>query len=119
MEDQWKNANEDLNQLIELGKGREGFEKYYAEDVVMQENETEPRIGKNTSRELCFGEETAKKHADLKLTIISTAYGDHLSIQEVMFDYTGDSGEHIHYPEVAVRHWQDGLVIREKFYYAS
>ncbi|MEQ9425153.1 MAG: hypothetical protein RJQ09_12085 [Cyclobacteriaceae bacterium] len=32
----------DLNDLVLDGKALEAFEKYYHEDVVMQENENEP-----------------------------------------------------------------------------
>ena len=40
----------DLNNLIITGKVMEAFEKYYAEDVTMQENENEPTIGKVACR---------------------------------------------------------------------
>ena len=108
--------NEQLNQLLEQGEAMEAFERFYAESVSMQENETEPRIGKAFNRELCAGFVAA--HSDLKLTVLSVAYGDELSIQEVLFEYTDEAGEKVNYPEVAVRRWQGGFVQREKFYYA-
>ena len=114
-----KKANEEINNSLEQGKAMEAFEKYYAEEVTMQENETEPRVGKNLNREICFGEAAVKKFSDLKLTVLSTAYGDNISIQEVLFDYTSESGQKVHYPEVAVRHWKNGQVINEKFYYGG
>ncbi|MBI3481615.1 MAG: nuclear transport factor 2 family protein [Bacteroidetes bacterium] len=36
----------DLNDLILQGKALDAFEKYYHEEVVMQENENQPTIGK-------------------------------------------------------------------------
>ena len=41
----------DLNSMILRGNALEAFEKYYAEDVVMQENELPPTIGKGANRE--------------------------------------------------------------------
>ncbi len=83
----------------------------------MQENETEPRVGKALNREQCGG--FVEAFPDLKLKILSIAYGENLSVQEVLFDYTNKQGEQIVYPEVAVRQWENGLVVREKFYYDS
>jgi hypothetical protein len=41
----------DLNDLVLQGKPLEAFEKYYHEDVVMQENENTPTVGKAANRE--------------------------------------------------------------------
>jgi hypothetical protein len=41
----------DLNDLVLQGKPLEAFEKYYHEDVVMQENENTPTVGKVANRE--------------------------------------------------------------------
>ena len=117
MENHWKAANEKINKLLEKGLAMEAFEKYYAEVVAMQENETEPRIGKDLNRKQC--RDFVQMFPDLKLQVLSIAYGKNLSIQEVLFDYTNESGEKIRYPEVAVRHWENGQVVKEKFYYAS
>ncbi|WP_348747598.1 hypothetical protein [Tenacibaculum sp. 190524A02b] len=40
-----------LNDLILEGKSLEAFEKYYHQDVIMQENEHTPTIGKPANRE--------------------------------------------------------------------
>ena len=117
MDEQWKKANEEINTLLEQGMAMDGFENHYAEGVTMQENETEPRVGKVLNREQCGA--FVKMFPSLKLKVLSTAYGDQVSIQEVLFDYTNEQGEKIRYPEVAVRHWENGLVVKEKFYYSS
>ncbi len=117
MDKPWKKANETLNQLLEEGRAMEAFDTYYAESVVMQENETEPRVGKPLNREQCGA--FVQMHPDLKLTVLSTAYGDRISFQEVQFDYTDEQGEKVQYSEVAVRQWENGLISREKFYYAT
>ncbi|MEM9328002.1 MAG: nuclear transport factor 2 family protein, partial [Bacteroidota bacterium] len=93
------------------------FEEYYSDEVVMQENEAEPRKGKAMNREQCGA--FVATFPDLKLQVLSVAYGENVSIQEVHFDYTNAEDVHVEYPEVAVRHWADGQVVSEKFYYAS
>jgi hypothetical protein len=113
----FKEKNEQLNSLLEQGEAMEAFELFYAEEVSMQENETEPRIGKDFNREQCSG--FVQAFPDLKLKVLSVAYGDNVSIQEVLFDYTNEKGEKIIYPEVAVRHWANEMVIKEKFYYGQ
>lgn len=113
----FKEKNEQLNSLLEQGKAMEAFELFYAEQLTMQENETEPRIGKDYNREQCGG--FVQAFPDLKLKVLSVAYGNNISIQEVLFDYTNENGEKIVYPEVAVRHWENEMIIKEKFYYGQ
>lgn len=113
----FKEKNEQLNSMLEQGKAMEAFELFYAERLTMQENETEPRIGKEYNREQCGG--FVEAFPDLKLKVLSVAYGDNISIQEVLFDYTNENGEKIVYPEVAVRHWENEVITNEKFYYGK
>ncbi len=113
----FKENNEQLNKMLEQGEAMEAFERFYSEKVVMQENETEPRIGKDFNREQCGG--FVKAFPDLNLSILTVAYGENLSMQEVLFRYTNQEGEKVIYPEVAVRQWKNGWVINEKFYYSS
>jgi len=42
----------EMNDMILAGQIMEAFEKFYADDVVMQENSDEPRVGKEVNREL-------------------------------------------------------------------
>jgi hypothetical protein len=41
---------EDIKSLVSQGKAMEAFEKYYGDDVVMQENETPATVGKAANR---------------------------------------------------------------------
>jgi ketosteroid isomerase-like protein len=45
-----KTMVEDLARMIGEGKILEAFDKYYADDVVMQENNEAPRVGKEVNR---------------------------------------------------------------------
>lgn len=44
-------AIEEMNRLIISGKNMEAFEKYYHDNVVMQENNHPPTAGKTANRE--------------------------------------------------------------------
>ena len=117
MDNQVKQTNAKLNRLLETGKAMDAFESFYSEHVEMQENESEPRIGKAMNREQCAGFMMA--YPDLELRVLSEACSDKTSFQEVLFSYTNEENQPVRYTEVAVRHWKDGQVIRERFYYDS
>lgn len=107
---------EDLAKMIDDGKILEAFEKYYADDVVMQENDDEPRVGKEVNRgyEEAFVNGIVEIHAGKTLGI---AVGDNYSTIESFMDVTHKDWGRIARSQVAVQHWKDGKVISEKFYY--
>jgi hypothetical protein len=106
-----------LNQLCEAGKPMEGFERFYAESVTMQENQSAPRLGKALNRAAC--QQFVDQAPDLKMQVIRTAVSGNVSFTEMRFQYTGPDQTPIDYQEVAVREWADGLVVREQFYYTT
>jgi hypothetical protein len=109
---------EDIKTLVLQGKAMEVFEKYYGEDVVMQENETPATIGKaaNRDRELEF---FAKMVEFRNIELKSVAYGDDVIISEWFMDYTHADWGKVTHDQVSVQRWQDGKVIHERFYYGS
>lgn len=108
----------DLNDLILQGKILEGFEKYYHPDVVMQENESEPTIGKtlNRQREEAFLNAVTEFRS---ARVLKTTIGDQVTMVEWQFDYTHKEWGVRNYTQVSVQEWRDGLIIHEKFYYNS
>ena len=109
---------EDLNSMILEGRALEAFEKYYAEDVVMQENELPPTIGKAANRERekeFFSNLVELRGADVK----AVAVGDGVTMVEWFFDYTHKEWGRRTYHQVAVQRWKDGKIVHERFYYGS
>lgn len=109
---------DDLNSMILEGKAMEAFEKYYAEDVVMQENELPPTIGKDANRERekdFFSKVVEFRGADVK----AVAIGDGVSMVEWFFDYTHKDWGERRYHQVSVQRWKDGKIVHERFYYGS
>ena len=109
---------EEIKTLVLQGKAMEAFEKYYGEDVVMQENETPATFGKaaNRQRELEFFSKVVEfRSAEMK----SVAYGENVIIPEWFVDYTHADWGKITHDQVSVQKWKDGKVVHERFYYGS
>ena len=106
----------DLNEMILAGKAMEAFEKYYADDCVMRENNGEPRVGKDACRdyEVAFFGNIAEFHGAKLLH--GAAEGDR-SYSEWVFDCTMKDGNRVTNSQVAARKWRDGQVVEERFYY--
>jgi hypothetical protein len=111
-------AFEDIKQLFFQGKALEAFEKYYDDNVVMQENETPATVGKAANRqreELFFSKVVEFRGAELK----QVAFGDNVIISEWFYDYTHADWGSRTYHQVSVQQWQAGKVIHERFYYGA
>lgn len=105
----------ELNQMILAGQALDAFDKFYADDVVMQEGADEPRLGKATNRkfeEEFFGAIAEFHGAEL---IASAAEGDR-SYSEWLFDMTFKDGTRVASTQVAAREWREGKIIKERFY---
>lgn len=106
-----------LNEMILQGQILEAFEKFYAEDVVMQENENELTIGKDACRkseESFVTNLTEFRNATIKNILLS----DNISVVEWDFDYTHAEWGNRNYTQLAVQRWNnEGKIINEKFYY--
>lgn len=106
----------DLNAMILKGDILDAFEKFYAEDVVMQENADPPCRGKaaNRVREQAFVESVATLHA---IRLIGGATTGDRSYSEWELDVTFRNGQRARMSQCAARQWKNGQVIHERFYY--
>ena len=105
-----------LNQMILEGKILEAFDKFYADDVVMQDNNYPAREGKALNRqyeEAFVGGLTEFRGAK----VISTLISDDLAVTEWWFDYTHKDYGTRNYRQLAVQRWKNGKIVEEKFYY--
>jgi ketosteroid isomerase-like protein len=105
-----------VNDDVLSGKAMEAFEKYYAEDVVMQENSEEPRRGKAANRkaeEEFFASVEAFNGGSVKASAVN---GD-VTFSEWEMDITFKGGHRAKMNQVAVRHWKNGKIVHERFFY--
>jgi ketosteroid isomerase-like protein len=106
----------ELNEQILQGKILEAFDRFYAEDVIMQEHNDEPTRGHaaNRAREIDFLNSVAEFHG---VELKGAAVNGETSFSEWLMDLTFQGGQRVSMQQVSVRRWRDGKVIHERFYY--
>jgi SnoaL-like domain len=107
---------EDLNQLVLDGKMMEAFEKYYANDIVMQEINMDPVSGKDANRERekkWLSGITEFRGAEVK----NVAVGDDVTMVEWFMDYSHKEYGDVKLDQVTVQTWKDGKIVKEIFYH--
>ena len=109
---------EELNKMILSGDILGAFDKFYAEDIVMQDNETDARVGNKTCRdfeESFVNNLTEFRGANVKNVMVSEDAG--VAAIEWEFDYSHKEWGDRNYTQVAVQRWKDGKIVSEKFVY--
>lgn len=108
----------DLNKLVLQGKAMDAFEKYYHDEVVMQENDQPPTVGKEANRQR--EEDFFSKVTDFRsATPLKVTVGDGVTMVEWHYDYTHREWGKRDYTQISVQEWENGQIIKEKFYYAA
>ena len=106
----------ELNDMILQGQILDAFDKFYSENVTMQENEAKPTVGKAANRlneEAFVNNITEFRGAAVKNVIVS----DDITVVEWSFDFTHSEWGVKTYTQVAIQRWNaEGQIINEKFY---
>ncbi len=107
-----------LNDAILSGKAMEAYEELYAADVVMQENNQPPTVGKdaNRQREIEFFSSIEQFHG---AQVLSSAVNGDVAFSEWVMDVTFKGGQRYKLEQAVVRRWKDGQVAQERFYYGK
>ena len=104
-----------LNDLIIRKKTAEAFERFYAEDVVSQENDELERTGRDEwLKERLEAEARMKTY---KAKVLSHAANGDTSFAEWFFDIELEGLGEVTLYQVAVRRWKDGRIVHERFYH--
>ncbi|MGL4621552.1 MAG: SnoaL-like domain-containing protein [Waterburya sp.] len=121
-------ANNRMHELIEFFKTNpppeEVYERYYDENVVVQENMQPSRIGRALSieRQKLMNENVKEIH-DFKIGAVlvdgvGEAYlKDTRSMVEMHLDATTKDGHRLKIEEVGLQTWKDGKIIHERYFY--
>jgi hypothetical protein len=107
----------EVNKMIIEGKAKEAFEKFYANDVVMQEPTGDPpRVGKDDCRkaEDAFYGNVEEFHSS---KLLGSAVGDGVTYSEWLFDFKLKGQPRVALQQVARRQWKNGKIVNERFYY--
>jgi ketosteroid isomerase-like protein len=106
----------ELNKMILEGKAADAFEKFYAEDVVMQEPTDPPRVGKAANRK-AEQEFYGNIEEFFGAKLLASAVGEDVTFSEWSYDFKLKGQPRIKLEEVSRRQWKNGKVVHERFYY--
>jgi ketosteroid isomerase-like protein len=111
-----RNSVEQLIALASEGKLLEAFDRFYAEDVSMQENSNPPTTGKaaNRKREEDFLASVAQVH---EARAVSYVADENTAAIYWILDFTNVQGTRLRFNQVALQTWQNGKIINEQFFY--
>ncbi len=109
---------QELQQMMGQGQMLEAFEKFYAEDVVMEEATGEVFEGKDTNRkrEEDWLQNMKEMHGGGVGAITVNEETGH-TCSESWVDVTFKDGNRMKIEEVSVKKWQGDQVVHERFYY--
>jgi hypothetical protein len=110
---------ETINELIRYtveGRSEEALLAFYAEDVVIQENNLPPRIGREASiaRSRDAARWTSAVHEISVPRVLID--GDHVVI-EWHAEWTLENGVRVRIEELALQCWEGDRVVFERFFY--
>src|SRR5207253_1439053 len=100
-----------LNELIIQGKSMDAFVRYYAEDVVAQENDEAERVGRAPWMQARKDMEKSIRKFHAK--VLATAVQGDTSFSEWEYDVEIEGMGPIAMAQVSVRRWKDGRVVNE------
>jgi hypothetical protein len=115
---QIKNSLNDLNSLVINGKLMDAFDKYYHDEIEMQENNNPGVKGKDfhRKRELEFLSNVTDFRS---ASVEGLAVNGDTSFVIWSYDYTHKEWGVRKYTQVSVQHWKDGKIIKEQFFYGN
>ncbi|MBW4511631.1 MAG: nuclear transport factor 2 family protein [Scytonematopsis contorta HA4267-MV1] len=92
------------------------YERFYDENVIVQENLQQPRVGRSLSiqRQQQMNANVKEVH-EFKLGAVLV--DGERSVIEAHIDLTTLDGHHIRIEELAMQTWKDGRIIQERFFY--
>ncbi len=106
---------EEFIATIERGEFLEALTRFYAEDMIAQENNLPPRVGRAA--------QTANEVAALKRmkfdSIKAVSYlvdGDRVAINYV-FEMTTTSGDRLRMDEIAYQLWRGDEIVHERYFF--
>jgi hypothetical protein len=108
---------QDLYTMINTGQLLQGFEKYYAQNVVMQEIGDAERVGKDTNR--AYEEQFVASVQEIHGGGASFASNEETGVTMVenWMDISFKDGNRVKMEQVAVQTWNGDEIIKEVFYH--
>ena len=112
-----ENALIDLKELLGKGKFIEAMEKYLDDNVILQEANNTPKIGKevalNAEKELL---DTVTEF--IKYDIKNISISGNTSYYDAIMEFKTNDGQHHRFEQVNRTEWKNGKIINERYYHA-
>jgi ketosteroid isomerase-like protein len=100
------------------GKILEAYDALYAENVVMQENNNPPTVGKaaNRVREEQFVGSVKEVHVNRAANVLVDG---NKAVIEWVLEFTNHEGVRLKFDQIALQTWENGQITEERFFYDS
>ncbi len=114
-----KDTLEEMLGILKEGQMTEGQKRYFADDVVTQEGNQPPVVGKQASIErLDKFRETIGVASFVSYTIGTVAVAGNTSFYDSVLTLKLKTGQTISLEQVVKTDWKDGKIIRERYYHS-
>ena len=103
---------------VTQGKILEAYDALYAENVVMQENNNPPTVGKaaNRVREEQFVGSVKEVHVNRAANVLVDG---NKAVIEWVLEFTNQDGVRLKFDQIALQTWENGQITEERFFYDS
>jgi ketosteroid isomerase-like protein len=109
---------QDFARMLIKGRSLDAMERYYAPEVCVFENRQLARAGK--AQCLQYERDALASHPEpprFKLVRLAINEHDGGAFLEYVVRFRGTDGRPMRLEEVAVQTWENGLIVKERFYY--
>jgi hypothetical protein len=108
----------DLNDMLLQGKDLEALERFYDDEVEVQENDRQPLKGKE--RAIQAKKDFLSQVSEVRsVKPLKVAVGEKTTMVEWHLAYQLREGSEREFTQVAVQEWEAGRIVREKFYFGG
>ena len=106
----------ELHDWVAAGRIDDCMKTFYADDVVMRENQDEPVVGleANIVREQEFVAGVAEWKA---YDVHALAADGDTVLAEISMTFVTTGGDTVHVDQTSVSRWKDGQILSERFYH--
>jgi len=107
----------EVHNMLAKGEFIEAMEKFYIDDVVLQEANETPKKGKQNVIE---GEKEmlAGVGEFIRYEVHGKALNNDTTFYSATMEYVEKSGTHVKVEQTVVSKWENGKIISERFYHA-
>ncbi|MBA5870606.1 MAG: hypothetical protein GDA68_11525 [Nitrospira sp. CR2.1] len=114
-----KDTLDEMLGILKEGQMTEGQKRYFADDVVTQEGNQSPVMGKQASIErLDKFRETIGVAAFVSYAIGAVAISGSTSFYDSVLTVKLKNGQTISLEQVVKTDWQDGKIVKERYYHS-